>query len=58
MSNWKKLTLTDVEQFCLDTYEGEVILYDPTKPNGEQFYFNAQEHFSDAELNDMDWYQV
>jgi len=56
MSQYYKLTEEQVLGFGLSTYKGEVILYSPEASGGEKFYFNAQENFSESELDSMNYY--
>ena len=56
---WKKLTESQIEKFRLSTYEGEVILIDSHGPSEyeNRFYFNAQEFFSEEDLENFGWYE-
>jgi hypothetical protein len=54
---WKKLSKEDTRRLRLSTYDDEVILI-----NGDssellnKFFFNAQEFFSDEEIESFPWY--
>lgn len=57
IGDWMKISSQDaVQEFNLTTYEGEVILIREDYTKGHEFYFNAQEHFLEAELNQMQWW--
>ena len=56
MSQYYKLTSEQIKEHGLSTYNGEVILYNPEANGIERFYFNAQENFSESELDSMNYY--
>lgn len=55
---WCKLNQEQIKKFRLNTYDGEVILIDQRGASEyeNRFYFNAQEFFSEKELNAMSEY--
>lgn len=57
MTKYYKLTDSQVKKHGLSSYNGEVILIDTdTEPDDqERYYFNAQEFFTQEELDSMDY---
>jgi hypothetical protein len=58
--SWAKLNQEDMKTLGFSTYPGEVILVDwkSDSLSNENFYFNAQEFFSDYEISEMPWFNV
>ena len=54
MAKYYKLTDSQVKKHGLSSYNGEVILID-TEHDQERYYFNAQEFFTQEELDSMDY---
>lgn len=55
MTKYYKLTDSQVKKHGLSTYTGEVILFNPELDDQERYYFNAQEFFTQEELDSMDY---
>ena len=56
MAKYYKLTDSQVKKHDLSSYNGEVILIDiDTEHDQERYYFNAQEFFTQEELDSMDY---
>lgn len=57
---WARLKPEDAKTLGLSSYHGEVILidYGRNPVDGDSFYFNAQEFFSDDQLQKMPLFDV
>jgi hypothetical protein len=55
MAKYYKLTDSEVKKRGLSTYSCEVILICADPDSSEKYYFNAQEFFSQEELDSMDY---
>lgn len=55
MDKYYKLTDNQVSKHGLSTYTGEVILFNAKLDDQERYYFNAQEFFTQEELDSMDY---
>ena len=59
-NKWAKLTEYHLFVLGFSTYDGEVVLidYNSNPITHESFYFNAQEFFTDEQLEDMPWFSA
>lgn len=58
--SWAKLTQEQIKTLGFSTYDGEVVLIDYSKnpTTHESFHWNAQEYFSEQQLDEMPWFSV
>lgn len=57
---YAKLTEEQLDILGFASYDGEVILidYNSNPVTNESFYFNAQEFFTDQQLDEMPWFSA